>query len=263
MFSTKDRERCKQLYDRHYSGAKFHDAFYREFIHKYLPPGGRLLDAGCGRYLKFSKELAHTTEVVGIDLESQLETQNVCSPFGVRGDLNHLPFTSGYFDLIISRFVVEHLGNPAQVFGEFHRVLKPGGKVVLLTPSKYDYVSIIAAATPYSWHRSLVSRIFRVSEDDVYPTFYRANTPSKIAQELESAGFKKTELRMVNHYPAYLMFSPFLFRLGMLYERFTSLELFRGLRATMLCVCEKDHATKTASKGKEPAGRARLESVEK
>ena len=37
MFSTKDRERCAQLYDRYYSGVKFHDAFYREFIHKYLP----------------------------------------------------------------------------------------------------------------------------------------------------------------------------------------------------------------------------------
>jgi ubiquinone/menaquinone biosynthesis C-methylase UbiE len=240
MFSAKDREKCQQLYDRHYSGVKFHDAFYREFIHKYLPPGGRLLDAGCGRYLKFTKELARTTEVVGIDLESKLETQNEGSPFGVRGDLNHLPFASGHFDLVISRFVVEHLESPAQVFGEFQRVLKPGGAVVLLTPSKYDYVSLIAAATPYRWHRSLVSRIFRVSEDDVYPTFYRANTPSKIAKELVRVGLRKCELRMVNHYPAYLMFSPVLFRLGMAYERLTSLEVFRGLRATILCAFEKE-----------------------
>jgi SAM-dependent methyltransferase len=240
MFSVKNRERCKQLYDKHYSGVRFHDDFYREFIHKYLPPGGRLLDAGCGRYLKFSKELARKTEVVGIDLESKLETRNEGSPFGVRGDLNHLPFEAGYFDLIISRFVVEHLERPAQVFGEFHRVLKPGGKVVLLTPGKYDYVSLIAAATPYSWHRSLVSRIFRVSEDDVYPTFYRANTPAAIAKELESVGLRKTELRMINHYPAYLMFSPFLFRVGMAYERLTRLEMFKSLRAIILCTFEKD-----------------------
>src|SRR5579862_7359518 len=121
MFSTKDREKCKRLYDAHYSGAKFHDAFYREFIHKYLTPGGRLLDAGCGRYLKFSKELASTATVVGVDLESKLETENEGSPYGVRGDLNYLPFLSSYFDLIISRFVVEHLEHPAQVFGEFRR----------------------------------------------------------------------------------------------------------------------------------------------
>ena len=242
MFSTKDRERCRQIYDRRYANTRFHDDFYREFIHKYLPAGGRLLDAGCGRYLKFSKELARTAEVVGIDLESKLETRNEGSPFGVRGDLNHLPFEASYFDLIISRFVVEHLERPAQVFGEFQRVLKPGGKVVLLTPNKYDYVSLIAAATPYSWHRSLVSRIFRVSEDDVYPTFYRANTRTKIAKELESVGLRKTELRMINHYPAYLMFSPVLLRLGIAYERLTSLEIFQGLRATILCVFEKDQA---------------------
>ncbi len=258
MFSTKDRERCKQLYDRRYSGVKFHDDFYREFIHKYLPPGGRLLDAGCGRYLKFSKELARTTEVVGIDLESKLETRNEGSPFGVRGDLNHLPFEGDYFDLIISRFVVEHLEHPAQVFGEFQRVLKPGGNVVLLTPSKYDYVSLIAAATPYSLHRSLVSRIFRVSEDDVYPTFYRANTPTRIARELESVGLRKRELRMINHYPAYLMFSPVLFRLGMAYERLTSLEMLRGLRATILCVFEKDQAQGAAHRREGVAGERKL-----
>jgi ubiquinone/menaquinone biosynthesis C-methylase UbiE len=258
MFSVKDRERCKQLYDRRYSGVKFHDDFYREFIHKHLPPGGRLLDAGCGRYLKFSKELAGTTEVVGIDLESELETRNEGSPFGVRGDLNHLPFEAGYFDLIISRFVVEHLEHPAQVFGEFQRVLKPGGKVVLLTPSKYDYVSLIAAVTPYRWHRSLVSRIFRVSEDDVYPTFYRANTPSKMAKELESVGLRKRELRMINHYPAYLMFSPVLFRIGMAYERLTSLEMFQGLRATILCVFEKDQAPNPAHRREGIAGERNL-----
>jgi ubiquinone/menaquinone biosynthesis C-methylase UbiE len=261
MFSSKDRERCAQIYDKYYSGVKFHDAFYREFIHKYLPPGGRLLDAGCGRYLKFSKELARTSEVVGIDLESKLETQNQGSPYGVRGDLNYLPFTSGHFDLIISRFVVEHLEHPNQVFAEFHRVLKPGGKVILLTPSKYDYVSLIAAITPYSWHRSLVSRIFRVSEDDVYPTFYRANTPSKIAAELKSVGLRKAELRMVNHYPAYLMFSPVLFRLGILYERLTSLEMFQGLRATILCVFEKEPAQNPAHCKEFVPGEAKLTSA--
>jgi len=239
MFTSKDRQKCNQLYERYYSGQKFHDAFYREVIHKYLPPRGRLLDAGCGRYLKFSKELANNAEVVGIDLESTLETANTCSPFGVRGDLSHLPFCSVYFDLVISRFVVEHLPDPAQAFRELHRVLKPGGKVILLTPCKWDYVSLIAAVTPYGWHRSLVSRIFRVSEDDVFPTFYRANTPSRISKELTSVGFRQTELLMINHYPAYLMFSPVLFRLGRLYERLTSLEMFRNLRGAILCVCEK------------------------
>src|SRR5207302_7081240 len=113
---------------------------------------------------------------VGIDLESTLDTDNRRFPFGVRGDLGHLPFPADHFDMVISRSVVEHLEDPKRVFREFYRVLRPGGKVIIITPNKYDYVSLIAALTPYRLHRALVSKIFQVSEDDVFPTLYRANT---------------------------------------------------------------------------------------
>ena len=240
MFRPKDREKCLHLSEKYYSGGKFHDALYRELIQEYLPSGGCLLDAGCGRYLKSSKEFASTAEAVGIDLESTLETANKCSPFGVRGDLNHLPFPSGYFDSVISRYVVEHLEKPAQVFREFYRVLSTGGNVILATPNKYDYVSLIAMITPHSWHRALVSHVFKVSEDDVYPTLYRANTLSKIGKELRSAGLSEKDLQTINRYPAYLMISPLLFRLAVLYERLTSQDMFPSLRSVILCVFEKE-----------------------
>ena len=261
MFSSKDREKCQRLYEKYYAGYKFHDALYRGLIQKYLPRGGRLLDAGCGRYLKFSKEFARTAEVVGIDLESTLETANTSSPFGVRGDLSRLPFPEGHFDLVISRYVIEHLEDPGQVFREFRRVLKPGGKVILATPNKYDYVSLIAAITPYRWHRALVSRIFRVSEDDVYPTLYRANTLGQIDKELRSAGLVKKELSAITHYPAYLMISPVLFRLGVLYERLTALDMFRSLRSVILCVFEKERGQNSAGNRDAPAEARRLTSA--
>jgi SAM-dependent methyltransferase len=189
--------------------------------------------------LKFSHELSDVAQVVGIDLESTLDTNNQQRPFGVRGDVGRLPFLSESFDIVISRSVVEHLEDPRLVFSEFARVLRPGGKVVILTPNKYDYVSVIAALTPYRIHRRLVSKIFRVPEDDVFPTLYRANTASSIRTTLEAAGFVQKELRMLNHYPAYLMFSPLLFRLGVFYERITSLSLFWSIRGSILCVFEK------------------------
>jgi len=239
MFRLKDRERCRELFEKYYAGRKFHDSLYRELILKYLQPGQRVLDAGCGRYLTFSKELSAVGQVVGIDLESVLETDNRSAPFGVRGDLSRLPFPSNYFDMVISRSVVEHLEDPPEVFREFCRVLRLGGKVVIITPNKYDYVSIVAALTPYWLHRALVSRIFPVSEEDVFPTLYRANTISSIRKALCSAGFAERELETINHYPAYLMFSPMLFRLGVLYERLTSLKALAGLRGSILCVFEK------------------------
>jgi SAM-dependent methyltransferase len=239
MFRPEDRQKCWQLFEKYYTGRKFHDTLYRDLIRKYLQPGQRLLDAGCGRHLKFCKEFAGVADVVGIDLDSVLETDNRQRPFAVRGDLDHLPFPPEAFDVVISRSVVEHLADPRQVFREFSRVLRPGGKVIIVTPNKYDYVSAIAAVTPYSVHRSLVSKIFQVPEDDVFPTLYRANTRSAIRKALNSAGFVEGEMVMVNHYPAYLMFSPMLFRLGVVYERLTGLNWLRGLRGSILCMFEK------------------------
>lgn len=240
MFSKRDRERCEELYDKYYRGRKFHDSLYRAKIGQHLERGSSVLDAGCGRYMTFCKEMTGVAgRVVGIDLETTLETDNRTAPFGIRGDLDRLPFPDATFDLIISRSVVEHLLNPQLVFNEFGRVLRPGGKVVLITPNKYDYVSIIAALTPYSWHRAICSRVFNVPEDDVFPTAYRANTAGTMEKLFSRAGFVRRELDMINHYPAYLMFSPFLFRLGVLYERITSLSMFRALRGSILAVFQK------------------------
>jgi ubiquinone/menaquinone biosynthesis C-methylase UbiE len=261
MFTAKDRQKCEEIYHKHYRGRKFHDTVYGELIRKYLVPGQKVLDAGCGRYMRFCKDLSDAAAVVGIDLETTLETDNRSMPFGVRGDVSRLPFPNGHFDMVISRSVIEHLEDPPQVFREFSRVLRPGGKVVIITPNKYDYVSVIASLTPYWVHRSLVSKIFEVPEDDVFPTLYRANTMSAVRKAFTSAGLVQKELGTINHYPAYLMFSPTLFRLGILYERLTSLDIFRGLRGSIVCVFEKPaepgKAPVTVRRGR-PIQRARV-----
>jgi ubiquinone/menaquinone biosynthesis C-methylase UbiE len=262
MFRSKDRQKCQQLFDKHYRGRKFHDDLYRDLIRKYLRPGQRLLDAGCGRYMRFCKELSGTAHVVGMDLDSTFDTDNKRQPFGVRGDLNRLPFPSDHFDMIISRSVVEHLEDPPQVFREFCRVLRPGGKVVIITPNKHDYVSVIAALTPYWLHRRLVSKIFGVPKDDVFPTLYRANTLRAMRKSMISGGFVEKELDAINHYPAYLTFSPVLFRLGILYDRLTSRTSFRSLRASILCVFEKTPGPAESmrpARGTELGNQARIE----
>jgi ubiquinone/menaquinone biosynthesis C-methylase UbiE len=262
MFRSVDRQKCQQLFTKYYAGRKFHDELYRDAIRRHLQPGQRVLDAGCGRYLKFCHELSPIAHVTGIDLEPVLETHNTAGPFGVRGDVGRLPFRSSYFDMVICRSVVEHLTSPGEVFREFFRVLKPGGNVVVITPNKYDYVSLIAAFTPYWVHRKLVSRIFQVPADDVFPTLYRANTISSIRRVLTGAGFEENELDTINHYPAYLSFSPVLYRLGICYERLTSSKYLKALRGSLLCVFRKKDTEGTQTEGRsQPAGK-KLEAVE-
>ena len=239
MFRPQDRRKCQQLFERYYGKRKFHDALYLDVIRKHLQPGTRVLDAGCGRYLRFCRALSDSATLYGIDLDTVFETDNAGAPFAVRGNLNQIPFPTETFDMIITRSVVEHLEDPPRVFREFARVLRPRGKVVVITPNRWDYVSLIAAATPYRLHRALVSRIFQVPEEDVFPTLYRANTLSALETAFRRAGFVSRGLDAINHYPAYLMFSPVLFRLGVLVERLMGLRALRQLRGSLLGVFEK------------------------
>ena len=247
MFREKDRRKCEGLFGKYYAGRKFSRGQYEDLIAEHVLPGGRLLDAGCGRHLEFSREFSSIMQVTGIDLEKHLDTQNQMSPFAVRGDLEALPFPPETFDLVISRSVVEHLQKPFEVFLEFHRVLKPGGKVIFSTPNRYDYVSFVASVTPYAWHRVMVRKMTGVEEDDVFPTLYRANTLASLGRQLNAAGFRKIVLKAINHYPSYLMFSPMLFRFGTVYERITSHAWFENLRGTLLCVFKKEGGPEPAA----------------
>jgi len=55
-----------------------------------------------------------------------------------------LPFKDNVFDEVYSRHFFEHLRNPSSVLGEMVRVLKPGGRLVLITDN--------AAYIPFHLH---------------------------------------------------------------------------------------------------------------
>ncbi|MFO8109401.1 MAG: methyltransferase domain-containing protein [Thermoplasmata archaeon] len=50
----------------------------------------------------------------------------------ILGDVENLPFKDEVFDTIVSSFLFCSLDNPEQGMKEFHRVLKPGGQLLLL-----------------------------------------------------------------------------------------------------------------------------------
>jgi SAM-dependent methyltransferase len=235
------REKCAELRERYYDRAGYPGPLdrYRAAIVRHAGPDVAVLDAGCGATMPFLKEIApHVQLAVGVDLERLRRTTS--DPHGCRADVGRLPFRDRTFDLITSMSVIEHLDDPGAVFREFDRVLKPGGALVVQTPNRFDYVSLIAHFTPFSFHRWVVPRIMSREEEDVFPTRYRANTSRALRRAMREGGLVPREVELFNQYPAYLMFSPAAFRLGVLYERLTTrLRALAWLRGWILAVGEK------------------------
>lgn len=94
-------------------------------------PGSLIVDAGCGPGGGLSVLVEHGLRPIGLDLEYGLlkEAQKSESPL-VQGDLNSLPFVTASVDTIFCE-CAWNLTDKKQVLSEFHRVLRPGGSLVL------------------------------------------------------------------------------------------------------------------------------------
>lgn len=90
-----------------------------------------------------------------------------------------LPYVDNQFDIVISRYVFEHIEDVDHVARELLRVVKPGGLIAAVTPNKYGYIAFGATLLPNRMHVKLLNRVqpWRKSED-VFPTRYRMNTAS-------------------------------------------------------------------------------------
>jgi len=96
----------------------------------------RVLDLGCGRgdMLRALAQCGH--EVVGTDLSERVV--ELCAPFEAHVcDLTNtaVPFPDNSMDVVFSKSVIEHLHEPMPMLNEAMRVLKPGGRLILMTPS--------------------------------------------------------------------------------------------------------------------------------
>src|SRR5262245_7128934 len=101
------------------------DEVFTKYILGSLDQNSVVLDAGCGSGSFFHypwKEQARL--LVGCDVGDSIG-KNLDLQAGVRADLSSVPFARESFDLIFSRYVLEHLQQPRMVFREFARLLKP------------------------------------------------------------------------------------------------------------------------------------------
>jgi SAM-dependent methyltransferase len=193
------------------------------------------LDAGCGTDAPLTRKFSELIPTVGIDLCQVLpEDLRV-----VTGDLANMPFRDGSFSLIFSRSVFEHLTDPDQVLREFHRVLRPNGVCVILTPNRFDYSSVVAAMTPQWFHEWFVKRLYRSASYDTFPTVYRANTPGFFRSIARGTTWRIKRIAGVRHYPVNLGFSRFLFRIGILYDWIIARIGLTALQPSLLVILER------------------------
>lgn len=168
----------KQKYN-YYSGyfAKARKYYFYKAVGAFNA-GGRekILDVGCGQgdFLAACKDIRVTA--MGIDADG--DYINFCKKRGYNvkiGDIYRIPYRKESYDGVFSQSVFEHLTDPLKAIGEINRVLKPGGLVIISTP------------TPSSsfW-------------DD--PTHVRPHTPKSLRLMLEMGGFKNISVSYVLFY---------------------------------------------------------------
>jgi SAM-dependent methyltransferase len=217
------------------------DRFFRNEDHPYrifeakvqqlLMPQQTLLDAGCGRTAPVLARYRNKAKIlIGVDLVDF--TTNIDGIQLVKSDLGSIDLPDGTVDLIMARSVMEHVSDPIAVYGEMHRLLKPGGHFVFLTANLWDYASLIATLVPNRFHPWIVSKTEGRQEEDVFPIQYKTNTRRSVTRYSTQAGFEIVSFDYLGQYPAYLLFSAPLFLIGTLYEkiisRFDTLDFLRG-----------------------------------
>lgn len=98
-----------------------------------LPPGARVLDAGCGAgdSLAFMRDIGF--DPLGIDRSPSQLARCRARPglHALRGQAQRLPLQCECLDGILSECVLSLLPDPGQALGEWNRVLRPGGMLAL------------------------------------------------------------------------------------------------------------------------------------
>jgi SAM-dependent methyltransferase len=200
-------------------------------VEKHLRPEHTLLDAGCGRtapvLVKYRGKARRLVGVDLVDFEAPVEGVEL-----LNNDLGRIDVKDASVDIVMSRSVMEHIEDPAAVYREMNRILKPGGRFIFLTGNMWDYAALIAVLVPNRLHPWIVSRTEGRTEKDVFPVRYRTNTRGAVERWASQAAFEIESFRYMGQYPSYFMFNGFLFLLATGYEKllshFDSLSFLRG-----------------------------------
>lgn len=166
-----------------------------------LSAGMTVLDVGTGTGLLAREALqivGPVGRVVGLDPSIRMMTAGGSRlPMSrVQGVGERLPFGSGHFDAVMMGYALRHVPDLDQTFDEFKRVLKPGGRVLLLEITKP--ASTLGAGVARLYFGKLVPWLTRIGTRNAdastlmefyWDTIAGCVPPDVIVSSLQRAGF--------------------------------------------------------------------------
>jgi SAM-dependent methyltransferase len=102
------------------------------------------------------------------------------------------------FDLATLRMVAEHVTNPEAVIGALARLVRPGGRVIVLTVDLWSPITLVSRIVPFPLHYPVKKFLWGGDEKDTFPTAYRMNTRRELRKVFARGGFREAEFAWVD-----------------------------------------------------------------
>lgn len=127
--------------------------YYQRLFDKYILRGGRVLEfgAGTGRFSRIFKEIAGELYLTDLSIEMLLNNPEI-SCLRVCADTEQIPFPDSSFDCCVGVTTFSYVPDKKAAVGELHRVLKPGGVLLIIDQHQRSFIKSIAALI-YLKHR--------------------------------------------------------------------------------------------------------------
>jgi cyclopropane fatty-acyl-phospholipid synthase-like methyltransferase len=144
----------------------------------------RVLEIGYGAGAVLLAVAALAGEIHGLDLDADpaavgdVLRQRGCQAILAKGDVRHLPYADGFFDLVISFSVFEHIREYRDALREVARALRPGGSFLLGMP---------AVNRAMSWGFDAIG--FKNIDH------HHVTTPREVARAFAECGFRVRDAR--------------------------------------------------------------------
>ena len=106
------------------------------FLSRGLRPRARVLDVGCGRGVILGPLADRGLEVHGVEIRIEAaEGVDPRAEVRIAPRLAEAGYTTEFFDEVVIWHVLEHVSDPRGTLAEAHRILRPGGRLIVAVPN--------------------------------------------------------------------------------------------------------------------------------